>query len=90
MGPVVAPAGTGTMIVSDAQVVGVAATPLKVIVPDVPRPIPLTVTYVPTGPETGLTPVISKLGTVKVTELLLLALSDTTTGPVVAPIGTIT
>ena len=57
-GPVVAPIGTGAMIVSIPHVVGVAETPLKVTVPDVPKLPPLMVTLVPTGPDTGLTPVI--------------------------------
>jgi hypothetical protein len=91
IGPLVAPAGTGTIIVSVPQLVGVAVTPLKVTVPGAPKPIPLIVTFDPTGPEDGLTAVISAYaGTVKLTELLILLPTAITTGPVVAPIGIIT
>jgi hypothetical protein len=55
-GPVVAPAGTGAIMVSIPQLVGVAVTPLKVtvLVPcDVPNKKPLIATLVPTGPNAG-------------------------------------
>jgi hypothetical protein len=55
-GPLEAPAGTGTTIVVLVQLVGVALVPLKVtvLVPCVaPKPLPATVTDVPTGPTFG-------------------------------------
>jgi hypothetical protein len=61
MSPVVAPEGTGTVMLESLQVVGVPATPLKVTVllPYVaPKPEPLMVTEVPTGPPVGATPEI--------------------------------
>jgi hypothetical protein len=72
------------------QEVGVAGTPLKVmvLVPCVaPKFRPLAVTDVPATPEVGdsevmLTP------TVNVTELLAYPLTVTMTGPVVNPEGT--
>lgn len=54
--PVVAALGTGATIVLELQLVGVAATPLNVtvLVPWVdPKPVPVIVTEVPTGPEVG-------------------------------------
>src|SRR5262249_26677312 len=55
--PVVAPAGTGTLIEVAVQVVGVAAVPLKVtvLVPRVaPKFFPLIVITVPTAPDVGV------------------------------------
>lgn len=55
--PVVAPAGTGTLIEALAQVVGVPGVPLNVtvLVPwEVPKPVPLIVTDVPTAPDVGV------------------------------------
>jgi hypothetical protein len=55
--PVVAPAGTGTLIEVAAQVVGVAGVPLNatVLVPcDAPKLVPLIVTEAPTAPEVGV------------------------------------
>src|SRR5689334_8322853 len=55
--PVVAPVGTGTTMLVADQLVGVAATPLKVTVlaPCVaPNPVPMIVTGVPTAPTAGL------------------------------------
>jgi len=51
--PVVAPAGTDAVIDVVVQLVEVARTPLNVNVPvaAVPKPVPLTVTDVPTTPE---------------------------------------
>src|SRR5205085_2158834 len=56
-GPVVANAGTATTIVRSLQLVGVAATPLKVtvLVPRVaPKLTPEMVTDVPAGPAVGV------------------------------------
>jgi hypothetical protein len=55
--PVVAPAGTGTAMLVELQLVGVAVVPLKVtvLVPwDAPKFVPAIVTEVPTGPDVGL------------------------------------
>jgi hypothetical protein len=54
--PVVAPLGTGTVILVPVQLVGVAATPLNVtvLVPCVdPKFVPAIVTDVPTSPKVG-------------------------------------
>jgi hypothetical protein len=59
--PVVAPAGTGTLIEALAQVVGVPGVPLKVtvLVPwDVPKLVPAIVTDTPTAAELGVRVVI--------------------------------
>jgi hypothetical protein len=59
------------MIESIPQLVGEAETPLNVTVPDVPKFPPPMVTLVPTGPATGLSPVIvGPVATVNTTELL--------------------
>jgi len=91
--PVVAPAGTVTLILDAAQVVAVASTPLKVTVllPCVaPKFEPLTVRFAPTGPWVRLSD--EMLGpvevTVKSTPLLEAPETVTTTFPVVAPLGT--
>ena len=73
--PVVAPAGTGTVMLLALQAVGVAEIPLKltVLVPCVaPKLAPAMVTDVPTGPEAGLRLVMLGGGgvTVKLTPLL--------------------
>ena len=55
--PVVAPAGTATVMLVALQLVGVAAVPLNVTVLDpwvAPKFAPVIVTGVPTGPEVGL------------------------------------
>src|SRR5215470_4596941 len=55
--PLVAPAGTGTARLVDDQLVGVAVTPLKVmvLVPcAAPKLAPAIVTAVPTGPLVGV------------------------------------
>jgi hypothetical protein len=60
--PVVAAAGTATAIEVDFQLVGVAATPLNatVLAPcEPPKPVPVTVTAVPTAPEVTDSPVIT-------------------------------
>jgi hypothetical protein len=91
-GPVVAPAGTGTLIEVAAQVVGVAGVPLNVtvLVPcDEPKFVPVIVIEVPTAPEVGVKLVMVGVGrTVKVTPLLATPLTVTTTLPVAAPVGT--
>jgi hypothetical protein len=60
--PVVAPAGTGTVMLVELQLVAVPAeTPLKVTVLDpcvVPKFVPVMVIGVPTGPEAGLSKVM--------------------------------
>ena len=90
--PVVAPAGTGTLMLVALQLVGVAAVPLKVtvLVPcDAPKFVPETVTEVPTGPEFGFRLVmLGGVATVKTTPLLGTPPTFTTTFPVVAPAGT--
>lgn len=55
--PVVAPVGTGTVMLVAFQLVGVATTPLNVTVLapcDAPKFAPAIVTGVPTGPDGGL------------------------------------
>jgi hypothetical protein len=89
--PVEANAGTGTAILVGPQLVGVAATPLKVtVLPPwlVPKPDPPIVTEVLAGPVAGDRPVRTGLGlTVKVCGLLATPPTVTTTLPVVAPAG---
>lgn len=58
-GPVVAPPGTGTLMLVSLQFVGDAAVPLNVTVlyPCVaPKWVPVMVTAVPTGPDATLKP----------------------------------
>jgi hypothetical protein len=55
-GPVVAPEGTGALMIASLQLVGVEAIPLNVTVLDpceAPKREPLIVTAVPIGPEDG-------------------------------------
>jgi len=88
--PLVAPNGTGAMILFGDQEVGVVNTPLNetVLVPCVaPKPPPLTATDWPACPEVGLKLVMLG-GTAKGTPLLLMPPTMTTTLPVVAPEGT--
>jgi hypothetical protein len=64
--PVVAPVGTGAMILVALQFVGVAGVPLKVTVLvacDAPKPVPVIEIDVPTAPEVGFKPVIRGAGT---------------------------
>lgn len=71
--PVVAPVGTGTVMLVALQLVGVALVPLKVtvLVPCVPPMfVPAIITDVPTGPEVGLKLVMVTGVTVKLTPLL--------------------
>jgi hypothetical protein len=58
-GPVVALAGTGTVMLVSLQLVGLAALPLNVTVLEpcvAPKWLPVMVTEVPTGPEATLRP----------------------------------
>ncbi len=90
--PVVAPVGTGTVIVVEVQLVGVAVVPAKVtvLVPCVePKLVPVIVTSVPGPPEVGFR--FAMLGvdsTVKLTPLLTTPPTMTTTSPFVAAAGT--
>ena len=91
--PVVAPLGTGAMMLVALQLVGVAAVPLNftVLVPCVaPKLTPVIVTDVPRTPDVGLRLVMLGGGTVtvKLTPLLATPPTVTTTFPVVAPLGT--
>jgi len=87
--PVVAPVGTGATIDPAPQLVGVAVVPLNVTVPVEPKFVPVIVTDVPVAPEGGEILVILGVGkTVKLTPLLALPPTVTTTFPVVAPLGT--
>src|SRR5258707_12742916 len=92
--PVVAPAGTVTAMLVALQLVGVAAVPLNVTVLDpwvAPKFVPVIVTEVPTGPDVGLRLVMlggPAADTVKLTPLLAVPPTVTTTLPVVAPVGT--
>src|ERR1700722_12376516 len=97
-GPLVAPLGTGTLMLVPLQFAGLAAVPLNltVLVPcDAPKFAPAIVTVVPTAPDEGLRLVKVGAGTldggtvpVKLTLLLAAPPTLTTTGPVVAPPGT--
>jgi hypothetical protein len=91
-GPVVALLGTSTVIEVALHVVlvGSTAIPLKVTVLEpcvAPKFVPLIVTEVPTAPEVTDRPVMVG-GSVNVTPLLARPATVTTTGPVVAPVGT--
>jgi len=67
----------------------VAAAPLNVTVPDAPKVVPAIVTEVPAAPDVGERLAIYGV-TVKFTPLLVRPAAVTTTGPVVAPEGTVT
>lgn len=90
--PVVAPVGTGAMIVEELQLEGAVETPLKVTVPvpcEAPKFAPLMVTEAPTGPAVGLRlEMFGGVVTVKLMALLARLLTVTTTLPLVAPEGT--
>src|SRR5436189_268199 len=91
--PVVAPVGTGTVMLVALQAVGVASVPLNaiVLVPFVaPKLAPAIVTGVPAGPDVGVKLVMLGAGVVSVkgTPLLARPPTVTTTFPVVAPVGT--
>jgi hypothetical protein len=91
--PVVAPVGTVVTRLVALQLVTVAAVPLKVTDPlpcVAPKFVPVIVTEVPTAPE--VTERLVMLGadtTVKLDPLLFTPLANTTTFPVVAPVGTV-
>lgn len=90
--PVVAPVGTGTMMLVAVQLVGDAEVPLNVTVLDpwlTPKFAPVIVREAPTGPDEGLRLEILGVGvTMKVTLLLATPPTVTTTLPDVAPTGT--
>jgi hypothetical protein len=94
--PVVAPAGTGAMMLVSVQIEARVCMPLKVtklwMLPTVgPKLVPVIITLAPIAPEAGLMLVIAGGGvTVKFTPLLATLLTVTTTLPVVAPDGTVT
>jgi hypothetical protein len=94
--PVVAPGGTGIVMLVSDQLVDLPWVPLNVtkldIVPTVgPKFVPVIVIMAPTGPEIGLMLVIFGGGvTVKFKPLLATPPTVTTTFPVVAPDGTVT
>ena len=86
--PVVAPDGTGTTIEPALQLVGDAVVPLKATVPGLaPKLVPVMVTFAPTIPEFGDRLVIFG-NTIKLTPLLAVPFTVTTTVPVAAPEGT--
>ena len=91
--PVVAALGTGTTMLVALQLVGVPAVPLNltVLVPCVaPKFVPVIVIDVPTVPDVALRFVMlgAAAVTVKVTALLAIPPTVTTTFPVVAALGT--
>src|SRR5262249_2244975 len=89
--PVVAPAGTGAVMLVSLQAVAVAAVPLNVTVlaPCVaPKWVPPMVAACPMTPAEGVSDAILGSRTVNVAPLLALPPTVTTTGPVVAPLGT--
>ena len=90
--PVLAPTGTGTVMLVADHAVGVPVVPLNatVLLPCVaPKFVPLMVTEVPTSPVVGFKFVIvGGKTTVKLTPLLACPPTVTTTLPVVAPVGT--
>ena len=91
MGPVVAPTGTvAAMEVAEVRVTAVAATPLNLTDVAPPRFVPVSVTLVPTAPESGVKLVIVG-GPITVKVPVLVAVPPrvvTVTLPVVAPAGT--
>ena len=90
--PVVAPLGTGVMMDVGLQLVGEAGTPLKVTVLEpcvAPKFVPVIITDVPGAPEFGDRLAMLGVGrNVKFAELLAFPTAVTTTGPVVALLGT--
>lgn len=90
--PVVAPTGTGTRMLVSLQLIGVATVPLNlmVLVPwGEPNPDPVTLIVVFAGPEFGdKLLILGAAVRVKVTPALDWPPTVTTTGPVVAPVGT--
>src|SRR5438132_1513884 len=61
--PVVAPLGTDATMLVALQLVVLAAVPLKVTAPVVPKFVPVMVTAVPTGPVRGFRLVLAGAGT---------------------------
>ena len=89
MGPVVAPAETGTTIAVAVSLVVLATVPLNLTVAPA-RFVPVIVTEVPTVPLVGVKPAIAGL-TVKLEAVVTVpAAVVTEIGPVVAPTGTAT
>lgn len=89
--PVVAPVGTRATMLVWLQLINAAGMPLKetVLVPCAgPKFVPVRVTEVPAVPDVGFKLVIVTGVTVKLTLLLTKPPTVTTTGPVVAPVGT--
>ena len=89
--PVVASAGTGTVIELAPQLVAVAVVPLKLTVLEPwldPKEVPVIVTVAPTAPLIGDRVVMLGV-TVKPKPLLALPPTVTTTLPLVAPEGTV-
>jgi len=90
--PDVAPDGTGTTMAVGLHVLGIAATPLKVIVllPCVaPKLLPVTVITFPIAPDVGVTAVMTGwVITVNDSPLLGCPPTVTTTKPEAAPAGT--
>jgi hypothetical protein len=90
--PVIAPAGTGAVMVVEVQFVGVVPVPLKVTVlfPWLPPKFaPEIVTEVPTTPAVGFKVLmLGGMVTVKSTPLLCTPPTVTMTLPVMAPTGT--
>jgi hypothetical protein len=90
-GPVVAPDGTGVVMPDALQFVGAAPVPLNETVLEpliAPKPDPLIVIEVPGAPEVGDKLLITGV-TAKVTLLLAVPPTLTTTGPDVALVGTV-
>jgi hypothetical protein len=92
--PLVAPPGTGIVMLKSLQLVGVAAVPLKLTTLELctaPKLVPVIVTGVPTAPDAGLRPLMPGV-TVKFTPLLTLGMPPTVTlspvSPAAAPLGT--
>jgi hypothetical protein len=89
--PVVAPTGTVAVTWLSLLTVKVAVAPLKSTPVAPVKPLPETVTLVPTGPLDGLNPLITG-GTVTVKLLPLVPVPFalvTSIGPLVAPTGTV-
>jgi hypothetical protein len=91
IGPVVAPAGTVALIdVLSVTVNVVAAFPLKLAVAAGPKPVPVTVTDVPTGPLVGEKPVTVGAATVTLELLAPVTAAPATDTPLPASRSVIT
>jgi len=91
--PLVAPAGTFVVIDEELTTVKVAAAPLKATALAPVKPLPASVTLMPTGPDDGAIPVSVGTG-LGVTEKLAALVAAppgavTETVPLVAPAGTV-